>query len=165
MATNIRIAGYEQCSEGEIISVYPLSEGSRVYERKVTFINNGGPEPRTNGAPCIGIAPFGGIDVIWEQTNSFPLNVTIRIDTEAFINDEIYVEKEWVKDFSVYQSSYVRKNYKIPVEFWVGGKKTMYIVEFTLEYTRELPKPTGVRIGDKSLKDWIINTLLRLLGA
>jgi hypothetical protein len=137
MEPKIRIAGYEQVVWGDGISIYPRAEGSHILERTLTFVNYGGPHPQ---GKCSAISPlsFPAIQFEWLETNTFPIEVVIQVDATYFTSGHYPLDPNMVKDNSTRLSSLVRKSYRIPIDFFVGGQKTMYTLWFDLEYSREL---------------------------
>lgn len=137
MEPKIRLYGYEQVRWGDAFSIYPVSEGSRLYQRDVVFVNYGGPLPRGN---CRAVSPlsFPAIQFEWLETEDFPIKVRIKLDGNYFIGDTYPIPPEMVQDYTASLSTLVHKAFGIPIEFWVGGEKTIYTLSFNLDYEREL---------------------------
>lgn len=136
MEPKIRLYGYEQVRWGDEFCIYPVSEGSRLYEGDVRFVNYGGPLPQGN---CRAVSPlsFPAIQFEWLETESFPIKVRVKVDGNYFVGGTYPVPPEMEKDYSTSLSALVRKQYWIPIEFWVGGERTVYTLTFDLDYNRE----------------------------
>lgn len=131
----IWVTGYEQHTEGQAISIYPVQDRSLSYERIVSFSSEDEVPPAGDTfkivSPNLG---FEGLEYAWQQTTEFPVQLYICANVKLFLQNT--VPSGMMTDHSMRNSDWIVRNYDIPIEVWVGNEVTKFRIWFHVETSK-----------------------------